>query len=177
MLQICLFGSYEGRLPANKRLFLTMFGGCTLRRPTLARQLIEAQGKDPSQVHRPRCAVVTLFGATEVKVPTLSEEFIDMQEAVRSGALAINSLDQLASRLASAESDSVFSLTLFAGFEEACLPSEDEEVDGLAIQRHLGNISDSAAGILQMGVGQNDSHRRAILRQAVAVDGGRPAVA
>lgn len=177
MLQICLFGSYEGQLPANKRLFFTMFGACELRRPTLARRLIEAQGADLAKERRPRCAVITVFGATEIKVPTLAEEFIDLQEAIRSGVLSSNSLDQLAGRLAGAESESVFSLTLFAAFEEACLPSENEEVDGLAIQRHLGNISDSAAGILQMGVGQNDSHRRAILRQAVAVEGNRPAVA
>ncbi|MFQ5490312.1 MAG: hypothetical protein ACE5GE_06275 [Phycisphaerae bacterium] len=177
MLQICLCGAYEGQLPASKRLFFTMFGACELRRPSLARRLIEAQGAEASKGRRPRCAVITVCGATEIKVPTLAEEFIDLQEAVRSGVLSMDSLEQYAGHLGSTDSDSVFSLTLFGAFEEANLPSEDEEVDGLAIQRHLGNISDSAASVLQMGVGQNDSHRRAILRQAVAVEKSHPAVA
>jgi hypothetical protein len=164
-----MFGAFEGRLRANKRLFLTMFGGSTLRRPTLARRILaERAQRRPDQPGRSRHIVVTLFGATEIKAPTLTEEFLDLQEAVKSGALSGDAWNEFASDLARADEETLFSLTLFGGFEEAALPSEDEEVDSLALQRHLGNISDSAVQILQLGVGQDDAHRRAVLRQAIA---------
>jgi len=170
MLQFCMFGSYEGRLRANKRVFFTMFGACVLRRPTLARRLLteRAQHASGAPTHQ-RHVMITLFGATEIKAPTLAEEFLDLQEAVRSGALAREAWDQFAGDLARSDDETVFSLTLFAGFEEAALPNEDEEVDSLALQRHLGNINDSAVQILQLAVGQDEAHRRAVLRQAIAV--------
>ncbi len=176
MFQVCLFGSYEGRLQAGKRVFLTLFGGCTLRRPTLVRQLLteRARGQNPGPHQNRRGhaghwhTAITLFGATEIKVPTLAEEFIDLQEAVRTGALNVDAWDHFTAGLADLEGGSVFSVTLFGSFEEAQLPSEDEEIDSLALQRHLGNISDNVVQVLQLGVGQDDSHRRSVLRQAVA---------
>jgi hypothetical protein len=169
MFQICMFGGYEGRLQTSKRVFLTIFGSCELHRQTLARQLLARRSAgQPDRAGTHRNVVVTLFGATEIKAPTLAEEFIDLKDAIRSGALSRDAWDSFASDLAASESESVFSLTLFAGFSEAELPSENEEVDSLAIQRHLGNISDSALQVLQLGVGQNDAQRRAVLRQAIA---------
>ena len=157
-------------------MFFTLFGSCTLNRPTLARQLIAARSRKDGTLPRKSPVVITLFGSTEIKAPTLAEEFIDFQESVRSGVLSQDILDQYGG-LAADESDNVFSLTLFGSFEEVHLPSEDDEVDGLALQRHLGNISDSAAQILQMGVGQSDAHRRAVVKQAVAANSNQHAVA
>ena len=169
MFQICMFGSYEGRLRTNKRVFFTLFGACTLRRPTLARRLLtEGAQQAATGPRRARHVMITIFGATELKVPTLAEEFLDLQEAVRSGALSREAWNQFATDLARADDEGLFSLTLFAGLDEAALPSEDEEVDSLALQRHLGNINDSAVQILQLGVGQDEAHRRAVLRQAIA---------
>jgi hypothetical protein len=62
------------------------------------------------------------------------------------------------------------SLTLFAGFEETQLPSEDEEVEGLALQRQFGNVSEQSSRILEMGVGQSGAQRRTVLRQAVLAE-------
>ncbi|MCP4247098.1 MAG: hypothetical protein GY778_08615 [bacterium] len=169
MLQVCMFGSYEGRLRANKRIFFTLFGGCTLRRPTLARRMMTERNQRQGERPVPRRHVmITLFGATEIKAPTLIEEFLDLQEGLRSGALSVESWDQFAAELALTEDETTMSVTLFGGFEEAALPAEDEEVDALALQRHLGNISDSAVQVLQLGVGQDEAHRRAVLRQAAA---------
>ena len=169
MLQVCIFGSYEGRLRANKRCFFTLFGAAELRRSTLARRILTGQAQDRTAPHsRQRHIVITLFGSTEIKAPTLAEEFLDLQEAVRSGALSLHAWDQFTADLARSDEDTLFSLTLFGGFEETGLPGEDEEVDSLALQRHLGNINDSAVQILQMGVGQDDAHRRAVVRQAIA---------
>ena len=43
MVQFCLFGGYEGPLSAEKKVCFTVFGGSTLNRPTLARQMIAAR--------------------------------------------------------------------------------------------------------------------------------------
>ena len=167
MLQVCVFGSYDGRLRANKRVFLTLFGGCVLRRSTIARQLLASRAPAQPQAGQ-RHSAITLFGSTAIKAPTLAEEFIDMQEAIRSGALTLDAWDRCTADAAADQEGTLFSLTLFGSFEEAQLPTEDEEVEGLALQRHLGNMSDSAMQVLQLGVGQDDSHRRAVLRQAAA---------
>ena len=60
--------------------------------------------------------------------------------------------------------------TLMGGFSEMVLPSEEEEIEGLAVQRHLGNISDSAGEVLQYGIGRKDVERRATLRRALAAE-------
>lgn len=169
MLQVCIFGSYEGRLRANKRFFFTLFGAAELRRSTLARRILTERAQDRAVPHiRQRYIVITLFGSTEIKAPTLAEEFLDLQEALRSGALSLDAWDQFTADLARSDEDMVFSLTLFGGLEETGLPNEDEEVDSLALQRHLGNIGENAVQVLQMGVGQDDAHRRAVVRQAIA---------
>ena len=61
----------------------------------------------------------------------------------------------------------VASFTLFGGFDECKLPSEEEEVDSLAMQRHMGNSSENATQVLQHGIGQRDAERRTTIRRAV----------
>ena len=61
----------------------------------------------------------------------------------------------------------VASFTMFGGLGEYELPSEDEEVDSLATQRHLGNITESAGQILQYGIGHGGAERRATIQRAV----------
>jgi hypothetical protein len=176
MLQVCIFGGHEGRLEASKRVVLTLFGGCDLRRPTLARQLLWLRHRDPHvAVTRKRHVAITLFGATEIKVPTLAEEYIDMRELLRSGRISTVDWDALMADLTRAEDQGFWALTMFGAFEECSLPTEDEEVDGLAVQCHLGNIPEEAGGILQYGVGLRDSQRRAVVLKAVAAEAALPA--
>ncbi|HUU85726.1 MAG TPA: hypothetical protein VM243_19690 [Phycisphaerae bacterium] len=169
MFHLCMFGSYEGRLTVKKRVVFTAFGASELHRPTLARRLLSecARGQE-AKAERRRPVVITLFGASEIKAPTLAEEFLDLREAMRSGALTHDALDRLLADLAAEDEGAVFSLTLFGTCSEAELPDENEEVDGLALQRHLGNISENEVQVLQYGVGQDDAQRRAVLRQAMA---------
>ena len=63
--------------------------------------------------------------------------------------------------------DNSFYLTLFGGLDEGGLPSEEQEIDSLAVQRHLGNIPESASQVLQYGIGQGGSERTATLRRAI----------
>jgi hypothetical protein len=61
---------------------------------------------------------------------------------------------------------SISSFTLMGGVDQTGLPEETEEIESLALQRHLGNISDSAGQVLQYGIGQRDSERYATIRRA-----------
>jgi len=172
MFKICLFGAYDGRLESERQIVFTMFGAAELRRPTIARQLVQQRARQgPTTAPLPRRqvpAVVTIFGATEIKLPTMAEEFIDLQEAVRSGVLPLAEWDRAVAELSSFSATTVFTVTLFGACDEAELPSEDEEVESFAIQRHMGRLSEETVDLLKLGVGQAEAHRRSILRQALA---------
>ena len=62
------------------------------------------------------------------------------------------------------------SLTLFGTFSESELPSENEEIEGLALQRHIGTITDNSGQILELGVGRSGAQRRTVLQQAILAD-------
>jgi hypothetical protein len=170
MLQLCVFGGYEGPLSAEKKCCFTVFGSCELRRPTLARQIIRAGKISEGHVPAPKMIFVTVFGSTEIKSPTLAEEFIDLREAIRNRALDFDRWDFYIAELDRWNSSSLMSLTLFGSFEETHLPTEEEEVEGLALQRHFGALSEESGRILEMGVGQAGAQRRSVVRQAILAD-------
>ncbi len=167
MLQLCIFGGHAGLLTPEKKCYFTIFGGCELRRPTLAKQIISSEQSDKRNLPTPKMIFITLFGGTDIKCPTLAEEYLDLKAAVESRVLDLNNWDTYISRLDSWQSSSLMSLTLFAAFNETNLPSEDQEVEGLALQRHLGKISEESGRILEMGVGQKGSGRQSVIHQAV----------
>ena len=167
MLQWCMFGGYEGQWGPEAKVYFTVFGSSELRRPTLARQLLALR---PANTHAPaagRKIFITIFGATEIKCPTLAEEFIDLHEAIHSGTLDAAQWETHMSELDRRLQGSIASFTLFGGFEETAVPSEDEEVESLALHRHLGNIDEESGRVLELGVGQAGSQRRAVIHQAV----------
>jgi hypothetical protein len=168
MLHFCIFGAHEGELSSDKRVYITICGGCELKRPTLARQLIEQRERgskaDPGRWR----FFFTLFGATELKAPTLAEEFIDLQDALRAELLTVDEWDRGIARLRTMEGLSAASFTVCGGFSTNELPTEDEELDRLALNKHLGNISDSAGRALMLAVGHDGSQRPTAVRRAVA---------
>ena len=135
--------------------------------PALARQLLAMRRENRAEARPGRKVIITIFGGTDITSPPLAEEFIDLREAVRSGALDPNRWDDYMTELAHAEPKTIMSFTLFGGFDEANLPDEDEEVESLALQRHLGNVSEESGRVLEMGVGQGGAQRRAVIHQAV----------
>ncbi len=171
MFQVTIFGGHDGQLRYDKLLYITLFGGCELVRPTIARQLVmERQPPRGDQPKRRKPFFLTIFGGAEIKAPTLAEEFIDLREMIASGMLTASDWDRAMSNLAQADTG-VGSFTLFGGFDERAIPSEDDEIEGLALQRHLGNIPEPAGQILQYGIGQRGSERTATLRRALAATG------
>jgi len=167
MIHFCIFGSQEGTLSAEKRAYVTLFGACELRQPTMAKRILEErQLRTAGRATIRQSFFLTMFGTTSVKLPTLAEEYLDLQEAMRSGALSVGEWDAAMAQL-SAESGNYASFTAFGAFEAAELPSEKEEVEGLALNRHLGHIPDEAGKTLELAVGSGGSQRAAVIRQAL----------
>ena len=167
MLQVTIFAGHDGRLRYDKWFYLTLFAGCDLVRPTVARQLLirrQAEREGRTAMRKP--FFLTIFAGVDIKSPTLAEEFIDLREMVNSGALHLDDWERAMADLGRVDAG-VASFTIFGGFDECVLPAENEEVDSLAIQCHLGNIPDSARQVLQYGIGQRDSERRAVVRRAM----------
>lgn len=167
MIHVTMFAGHDGQLQPDKRFYLTMFGGCDLVRPTVARQLLHERqvaqsGRPPT--HTP--FFLTIFGGVDITYPTLAEEFLDLREMLNSRLLSMEDWDRSMAQLGRAGT-SVASFTMFGGFGEFELPSENQEVDSLAVQQHLGNIPESAGSVLQYGIGQKGSERTATLRRAV----------
>lgn len=169
MIHVTIFAGHDGQLQPDKRFYLTLFGGCDLVRPTVARQLLtrrHAESAGNPMEHRP--FFLTIFGGVDIKMPTMAEEFLDLREMLNGGMLTMNDWERSMAQLART-SVSIASFTIFGGFGECELPSENEEVDSLAVQQHLGNIPESAGNVLQYGIGQKGSERVATLRRAVMV--------
>jgi hypothetical protein len=167
MINFCIFGGHEAQLSPEKRLYVTIFGGCEVKRTTAVRQIVEYRevarnGRPPTA-----CFVLTIFGGTEIAAPTLADEYLDLLEAVRSGSLTFDEWDRAMPRIARL-GPHVASFTLFGGMSADQLPSEDQELDGIALQRHLGTIPPDAAQILTLAVGTAGAQRLAAVRQAVA---------
>jgi hypothetical protein len=169
MIQICIMSGHDGQLGSEKKVYFTLMGACDLLRPTFARQIVARRRDQGDGAGKPaRQVFITLMGATEIKAPTLVEEYTDLRELLQSGALTLADWDRYAAEVDRSDV-SVASFSLMAGFSECELPSENEEVDGLAMQRHLGNIPPSAGEILQHGIGLRGAERRATLRRALSV--------
>lgn len=168
MIHFCIFGGHEGMINSDNRLYVTLFGGSELRVPTVARQIIEARREGRTDKSSHRCYFITIFGGTALRAPTLAEEYLELSEALRSGMITLQDWDLAVGRLGARESIRYGSFTFCGGFEGNELPSDDEELDGLALNQHLGQIPDSVGKLLMLGVGQKGLSRPAIVRQAIA---------
>ena len=168
MVHFCIFGAHEGQLTATRKLYVTVFGSCILKRPTIARQIVDMRQRNSQSFSRKAQFFVTIFGGTELKSPTLAEEYVDLQDAVSAGLIKLEEWDVGIAQIAANDSYAIGSLTLFGGFGAAELPSEDEELDAMALGNYAGRVPTPAVNMLQLGVGQGGSNRSAIIRQAIA---------
>lgn len=170
MIQVTIFSGHAGQLRYDKLFYLTLFGGCELIRPTVARQMLSQRQAERGQWAPGRKPFfLTIFGGVTIKLPTLAEEFIDLRDTMVSGMLTMEDWERAMGDPVRIES-CIASFTVFGGFDECKLPSENQEIESLAVQRHLGNISDQAGQLLQYGIGLQESERRATLRRAVLAD-------
>lgn len=169
MIQFCIMGGQEAVLQPESKIYITFMGGCELRRETLARRILSQRQRQRDGRPVPRQFFLTIMGGTDIQSPTLAEEFIDLQQLLRSGQLSMEDWDRAMAELGRLDV-SIGSFTLMGGFSECELPSENQEIDSLALQRHMGNITRQASDVLQHGIGKRDSERHATLRRALLVE-------
>lgn len=185
MFQVTIFSGHDGEFRSDKRFYFTLFGGLDLVRPTLARQILSDRqllqdqatfrekpilSKMMDSHERPREApkpfFLTIFGGVDIKCPTLASEFLDFNEMLKARLLTMEDWERAIADLGRSQ-PTVASFTMFGGFNECELPTENEEIDSLAVQRHLGIISESAGKVLEFGIGHRGAERRATVRRAV----------
>jgi len=159
-------GGYEGVIEPEPKFYFTLFAGADFKRPTIARQILaRRQRQAEGRAKPPKQFFLTVCGGVEIKSPTLSEEILDLHQLIKSGELTMSDWDRAISDIGRG-AISISSFTLMGGVDQTGLPEESEEIEALALQRHLGNISDSAGQVLQYGIGQRDSERFATGRRA-----------
>lgn len=170
MIQVTVFSGHEGLLRFDRLFYLTIFGGCDLVRPTIARRLVaqKSAARDGHPEGR-RPFFLTVFGGVDISAPTLAAEFLDLRETIESGLLSLDDWSRAMAQLGHADG-AVGSFTLFGGFDECKLPTENEEIDSLGVQRHLGNISMAAGQVLQYGIGQRGAERNSTVRRALVAE-------
>lgn len=167
MVQVTIFAGHEGQLREGQIFYLTIFGACELTVPTSAKLALAQRERERQHRHdRRKPFFLTLFGGVEIKLPTIAEEFLDLRQMIDSGLLTMEDWER-SMALSAVGEGTVSSFTMFAGFEEGKLPSENSEIDSLALHRHLGNISEASSQVLQYCIGQPEIERRAALRRAL----------
>lgn len=168
MPRFCIFGGQDGLLSPTESVYITVFGGAELHRPSAARQMIHLR-RLPAHLQRPqRYFFLTLFGGTEVSWPTLAEEYLALRDALRSGELTLEQWDQIMGSGGVDGLAQMHSLTLFGGFEADQLPSEEKELDALSLQMHLGQVAEDPMNTLMLAIGQRGAGRLAAVRHAAA---------
>jgi hypothetical protein len=166
MVHFCVFGGREGQLGVGRNVYITLFGGSEFKRPAMARRLID-RPRD-SDDDAPFYFFFTAFGSTSIKWPTLVEEYLALMESLRAGSLTLERWDRSVARSSDWGTMHTASFTIFGGLETDELPSEEDELDDLSLQRHAGQIPPQAVEFLMLAVGQAGAQRLAAVRQAVA---------
>lgn len=94
MLHLSIFSGTEAEMPPAGFTSLTIFGASELRRPTLAREILNHRARKDAPKSRwswlfgsDENFVVTIFGASEVRAPTLVEEHTALSALLRSGQI------------------------------------------------------------------------------------------
>lgn len=194
MVHFTIFGGSEVTLGSGGKCIVTLFGGTDVRKPTLAKRLMQekhllsshqaAPGKDLKNVdkvlmflggnypagqpgsRRSRSNfILTICGGVEIKPPSIAEEFMDMRELMSSGLISEAEWDQLVGRLYQmGEMDSISSFTLFGAMGEGSL-SEEEEIKKIHSARELGLIDTEEERALRSVVGRDPQQVRMLLRQ------------
>lgn len=169
MIHFCVFGGHDGQLSPDKKFYVTICGACELKRPTLAKQIIEMRRRAEAGLPQPSSHFfVTIFGYTGIVSPTLAEEYLDYKDAIASHMLTPEEWHAAVVRLSGDEGMRIDSFTLCGAFAANELPGENEEIEGLALNRHLGHIPENAGTMLEMAVGQGGSQRASLIGRAFA---------
>jgi hypothetical protein len=174
MVHFSIFGGREGRLASRSCVYISVFGAASLRRPALAAQLAELKRR-PTDEQVPRLYFFSIFGGASIRWPTLAEEYLALIEALRAGSLTLEEWGRSAVQADGEEPVRLSSFSIFGGISTDALPSEDQELDDLSVQRHAGQIPESAVQALMLAIGKTGAQRLIAVRQAALVALSPPA--
>ena len=195
MFHFTIFGGSEVTLTGSRQLIFTLFGGTDVRKPTLAKRLMQekhapwsaepaGQVDTDDKLHkfknffekldsgaggrpgqRSSTFLLTIFGAVELKPPSIAEEFMDMRELVSSGLIEPREWDQLVGRMY--QMGDLDSISSFTLFAgmDEAALSEEEEIKKIASATSLGLISGDEEQALRSVVGRDPQQVRMLLRQ------------
>ena len=195
MFHFTIFGGSEVTLTGSRQLILTLFGGTEVRKPTLAKRLMQekqvqwptkpaGQVKTDDNLHKVRdffqnlesgaaglpgrrssTFLLTIFCGVELKPPSIAEEFMDMRELVSSGMIEPREWDQLVGRMY--QMGDLDSISSFTLFAGMgeAALSEEEEIKKIASATSMGLISGDEEQALRSVVGRDPQQVRMLLRQ------------
>jgi hypothetical protein len=169
MVHFSLFGGHEGQLNPGRCVYICVFGGASLKRSPVAMRLVARHQPGENSRSGWQHFFFNLFGGTTIKWPTLAEEFLALMDALRARTLTMEDWDRGAGQASDLLGLRAASFSMFGGMETDALPSEDQELDELSLQRHTGLIPEPALERLMLAIGHSGAQRLAAVRQAAGV--------
>lgn len=157
MIRIAIFGASEHLMGGPKKLYLTLFAGMELHRPTLAKRLLERKYSPRS--HRgwfglPKDVIFVACGGVDIREPSLADEFVDLRVLLSAGLLTREEWDEAVYRLAAGDHEDYISFAIF-GAIEAQLASKEEERNRIEAHRQAGLLSEREADRIDSMVGRS----------------------
>lgn len=195
MFHFTIFGGSEVTLTGSRQLIFTLFGGTDVRKPTLAKRLMQEKhapwSAEPAgqvdaddKLHkfknffekldsgaggrpgqRSSTFLLTIFGSVELKPPSIAEEFMDMRELVSSGLIEPREWDQLVGRMYQMGDLDSISSFTLFGGMDEAALSEEEEIKKITSATSMGLISGDEEQALRSVVGRDPQQVRMLLRQ------------
>lgn len=156
MIRIAIFGASEHLMGGPRRIYLTLFAGMDLHRPTLAKRLLERKYSPNSGggwFGLPTDIVLCAFGGVDIREPSLADEFVDLRVLLSAGLLTRDEWDEAVYRLAAGDREGYASFAIF-GAIEAQLATKEEERNRIEAHRQAGLLSEREADRIDAMVGQ-----------------------
>lgn len=156
MFRIAIFGGAEHLMGGRKKVYLALFGGMDLYRPTLAKRLLERKygaGGNRGFLGLSRDIVLVAFGGADVIHPTLADEFVDLRVLLSAGLVKREEWDEAVYRLASGDPEDYAAFAIFGGIGTR-FASKKEERARIEAQYQAGLISEREADQLDSMAGR-----------------------
>lgn len=169
MVHFSVFGGHEGHLNPGRCVYICVFGGASLKRTPAATRLVALRQQSDAPRSGWQHFFFNLFGGTTIKWPTLAEEYLALMDALRARSITMEEWDRGIGQANDLLALRAASFSMFGGVETDALPSEDQELDDLSLQRHTGLIPEPVLERLMLAIGQVGAQRLAAVRQAAGV--------
>jgi hypothetical protein len=175
MIHFTAFGATQAEISPGGFTAVTVFGGAELRRPTLAKRIMQRraeQRRAPSTWEKwlgmDRSIAITLFGGTEIIAPTLVEEYAALRNLLTSGAITREECRDMLDSLGREDDGDISRLTFFGACTQQS-PKASNEKKALDVAESAGMIDAGIRAQLMQAIGcPPDTAAEVVLRAALA---------